>query len=193
MIKATTYLLFSIFLYFTALSSALADDNVALNKLYTHFNDAFDELDVSRLNSIYSVDACYIPESQELEIALGRDKIVELYQNFFGKVKSRNAKLEVDFRVIERNIEGTSATDIGYYLIRFHPSDDAGEPVSEFAGKFVTVARKRGDGQWNLTVDTNNKAEASFYFNASPSSNLYYGRQFSALNSLQNNQDYDND
>ncbi|MFT5789108.1 MAG: ketosteroid isomerase-like protein [Shewanella sp.] len=182
-IKATHRLTLAVFLYFTAMHLAFANDNEALNELYTHFNEAFNELDISRIHSIYSEDACYIPENQSEEITLGRDNIVELYKTFFGKIKNKKAKIEVDFRVIERNIEGTSATDIGYYLIRFHPPVDAGEPVSEFAGKFVTVSKKKDNGKWYLTVDTNNRAEASFYFNAKPSSNLYYGRQFSTLNS----------
>ncbi|MCL1059201.1 nuclear transport factor 2 family protein [Shewanella gelidimarina] len=181
--KAANRLALTVCLYLAAMHLAFANDNEALNELYTHFNEAFNELDISRIQSIYSEDACYIPESQGEEITLGRDNIVALYKTFFGKIKHKNAKIEVDFRVIERNLEGTSATDIGYYLIRFHPSIDAGEPVSEFAGKFVTVSQKKENGKWYLTVDTNNRAEASFYFNAKPTSNLYYGRQFSALNS----------
>ncbi|ABZ76507.1 conserved hypothetical protein [Shewanella halifaxensis HAW-EB4] len=188
--KVTTALtLISIF-YFSLLQVAVADDNEALNAVYGHFSEAFNELDATIMKSIYSEDACYIPEGQDKEITLGRDKIVALYQTFFGKIKHKNARIEVDFRVIERNIEGTSATDIGYYLIRFHPPIDNGEPTSEFAGKFVGVSKKKSDGKWYLTVDTNNRAEASFYYNAKPSPNLYYGRQFPALsqNSPSNNQ-----
>lgn len=181
--KAKNRLALTMCLYLATVHLAFANDNEALNRLYTHFNEAFNELDLSKIQSIYSEDACYIPESQAQEITLGRDNIVALYKTFFGKIKHKNARIEIDFRVIERNLEGTSATDIGYYLIRFHPSIDAGEPVSEFAGKFVTVSTKNENGKWYLTVDTSNRGEASFYFNAKPSSNLYYGRQFSVLNS----------
>ncbi|MCL1144625.1 SgcJ/EcaC family oxidoreductase [Shewanella sp. 10N.261.52.F9] len=177
---ATAFTLINL-IYFSLLQVALADDNEALNAVYNQFSDAFNELDASRMKSIYSEDACYIPESQGEGITMGRDKIVALYDTFFGKIKHKNAKIEVDFRVIERNIEGSSATDIGYYLIRFHPPIDNGEPSSEFAGKFVGVSKKKNDGKWYLTVDTNNRAEASFYYNAKPSPNLYYGRQFPAL------------
>ncbi|GIU49119.1 hypothetical protein TUM4438_32060 [Shewanella sairae] len=182
-------LLFS--LYFSLLQVAFASDNEALNAVYSHISDAFEELDASKMKAIYSEDACYIPEDQGQEITIGRDNIVALYDTFFGKIKHKNAKIEVDFRVIERNIEGTSATDIGYYLIRFHPPIDNGEPTSEFAGKFVGVSKKKKDGKWYLTVDTNNRAEASFYYNAKPSPNLYYGRQFPALsqNSVPSNHD----
>ena len=177
---ATAFTIFSL-LYFSTITAATADDNQALNEVYSQFSQAFNELDASRMVSIYSEDACYIPESQGEEITIGRDNIVALYENFFGKIKHKNAKIEVDFRVIERNIEGRSATDIGYYLIRFHPPIDNGEPSSEFAGKFVGVSKKKQDGKWYLTVDTNNRAEASFYFNAKPSPNLYYGRQFPSI------------
>ncbi|MGS0828261.1 YybH family protein [Shewanella sp. 0m-8] len=186
--KVATALTFTCTLYLSFFQVALADDNEALNSVYGQFSEAFNELDASIMESIYSEDACYIPESQDEEITLGRDNIVALYQTFFGKIKHKNAKIEVDFRVIERNIEGSSATDVGYYLIRFHPPIDNEEPSSEFAGKFVGVSNKKSDGKWYLTVDTNNRAEASFYYNAKPSPNLYYGRQFPALsqNSITN-------
>ena len=164
--KVTTTLTFISIFCFSLLQVALADDNDALNAVYGHFSNAFNELDATIMESIYSEDACYIPESQDQEITLGRDNIVALYETFFGKIKHKNAKIEVDFRVIERNIEGSSATDVGYYLIRFHPPIDNEEPSSEFAGKFVGVSKKKSDGKWYLTVDTNNRAEAAFYYNA---------------------------
>ncbi|WP_299809479.1 nuclear transport factor 2 family protein [uncultured Shewanella sp.] len=189
--KVATSLTLISALYLSFIQVAFADDNDSLNAVYNHFSEAFNELDASIMKSIYSEDACYIPEGQDEEITLGRDKIVALYEAFFGKIKHKNAKIEVDFRVIERNIVGKSATDIGYYLIRFHPPVDNGEPSSEFAGKFVGVSKKKSDGKWYLTVDTNNRAEASFYYNAKPSPNLYYGRQFPALSqgSQPNNHD----
>ncbi|GIU33159.1 nuclear transport factor 2 family protein [Shewanella schlegeliana] len=189
--KVATALTLVSTLYFSLIQVAFANDNDALNAVYSHFSAAFNELDANIMKSIYSEDACYIPEGQDEEITLGRDNIVALYETFFGKIKHKNARIEVDFRVIERNIEGNSATDIGYYLIRFHPPVDDGEPSSEFAGKFVGVSKKKSDGKWYLTVDTNNRAEASFYYNAKPSPNLYYGRQFPALsqNTLPNNHD----
>ncbi|MGS0683467.1 YybH family protein [Shewanella sp. 125m-7] len=189
--KVATALALMSTLYFSLLQVAVADDNEALNAVYNQFSAAFNKLDATMMESIYSEDACYIPENQAEEITLGRDNIVALYKTFFGKIKHKNAKIEVDFRVIERNIEGTNSTDIGYYLIRFHPPVDNGEPTSEFAGKFVGVSKKKKDGKWYLTVDTNNRAEASFYYNAKPSPNLYYGRQFPALsqNSLPNSHD----
>jgi len=160
---------------------AMPEDNVALNQFYTQFSQAFEHLDADLVKSIYAEDACYIPENQSKEITMGRKNIIALYKKFFGKIKHKEARIEVDFRVVERQMETSNATDIGYYLIRFYPPEDAEEPVSEFAGKFVTVSKKNEDGKWYLTVDTNNRAEPPFYYNAKPSPNLYYGRQFTPL------------
>lgn len=160
---------------------AQKNDNDALNKFYKQFSVAFEQLDATVIKDIYAENACYIPEQQNKEITMGRDNIVELYDHFFGKIKRKNAQIEVDFRVIERQLEKQQATDVGYYLIRFYPPKETEEPVSEFAGKFVIVSKKKPDGKWYLTVDTNNRSEPSFYFNAKPLPNLYYGRQFSSL------------
>ncbi|WP_434086810.1 YybH family protein [Shewanella psychrotolerans] len=153
-------------------------DDKALNQFYTQFSTAFEQLDAEVIEELYAENACYIPEQQSQEITIGRENIGALYKAFFGKIKHKNAQIEVDFRVVERQMEGQSATDIGYYLIRFYPPKETEEPMSEFAGKFVTVSKKKADGKWYLTVDTNNRSEPSFYFSAKPSPNLYYGRQF---------------
>lgn len=137
--------LLSLFVLATLFSSALQagnDEHKALNHFYVQFTEAFEHLDTDKLASVYDDNACYIPESQGKEITMGKENILDLYNKFFGKIKHKNARIEVDFRVIERQMELKNATDIGYYLIRFHPPVDAGEPVSEFSGKFVNVSKK---------------------------------------------------
>ncbi|ABO23921.1 DUF4440 domain-containing protein [Shewanella loihica] len=168
---------------------AQKNDNDALNQFYKQFSVAFEQLDAAVIQDIYAENACYIPEQQNKEITMGRDNIIELYKRFFGKIKHKNAQIEVDFRVVERQLDKQQATDVGYYLIRFYPPKETEEPVSEFAGKFVTVSKKKADGKWYLTVDTNNRSEPSFYYSAKPLPNLYYGRQFSTLNESSSNHD----
>ncbi|GGI85181.1 YybH family protein [Shewanella gelidii] len=152
-----------------------------LNKTYQRFADAFSQLDIGLVEDVYAENACYIPAGQSNEITHGRQKIISIYETFFGKIKHKNAKIEVDFRVINRKIDGNSATDVGYYLIRFHPAKETEEPISEFAGKFVTVSSQNSDGKWYLTVDTNNKAEPSFYQQAEPTNQAYFGKQFDPI------------
>lgn len=164
---------------FTLKSSASESvPHKALNANFAKLTQAFEQLDLSSIEQIYTDDAAYISETQEKGIFSGKDNILSLYTRFFDKIKRKNAKLEVDFRVLIRHSDTNSATDIGYYLVRFHPGEDSGEPISEFAGKFVTVFAKDNKGKWQISVDSNTHALPKFYYDAKPVPNLYYGRQF---------------
>ncbi|BCV66505.1 hypothetical protein TUM17387_18640 [Shewanella carassii] len=153
-------------------------DQAALNRVYVMFNRAFNELDTSPLENIYAEDATYIPEQQSLAIVQGRENVLKLYQKFFDRIRHKQARIEVDFRLQKRQVHGKSATDIGYYLVRFYPPKDTEEPMSEFAGKIVIVSHKDQKGNWLVDLDTSNRAEPEHYFNAKPQTNLYYGEQF---------------
>lgn len=156
-------------------------DQAALNRVYVMFNRAFNELDSAPLEDIYAEDATYIPEQQSLAIVQGRENVLKLYQKFFDRISHKQARIDVDFRVVQRQAHGKSATDIGYYLVRFHPPKDTEEPMSEFAGKIVIVSHKDKKGNWLVDVDTSNRAEPEHYFNAKPQPNLYYGEQFAPV------------
>lgn len=161
-----------------ASSFAADNDNAMLNNIYHHFNKAFETLNAQEMLFIYTQNASYISDNQSKEIILGRHDIITQYRTFFKKINEKKANIDVDFRILKRHIEGSSATDIGYYLIRYYPHADDEEPISEFAGKFVGVSKKSANGHWYLVVETNNKADTAFYYNAKPQPNLYYGRQF---------------
>ncbi|PKG80443.1 DUF4440 domain-containing protein [Shewanella sp. Actino-trap-3] len=151
-----------------------------LNANFTKLTQAFEQLDLTAIEQIYTDDAVYISETQDRGIISGKENILDLYSRFFNKIKTKHAKLEVDFRVLVRYSEPNSATYIGYYLVRFHPGKESGEPISEFAGKFVTVFTKDNKQQWKISVDSNTHAAPHFYYDAKPVPNLYYGRQFIA-------------
>ncbi|WOT06687.1 YybH family protein [Shewanella youngdeokensis] len=178
-------------LILASLQFSFADDNEALNQFYNDFNQAYNTLDAAKLDQLYSENASYISDSQNEAITRGRDNITKLYETFFNKIKVKKARIEVDFRVIERNLNASNATDIGYYIIRYHPSIDVGEPISEFAGKFVMVSHKKDDGKWYVTVDTNNRSKPEFYYDAKPAAKVYYGRQFSVLTQTLTTQNHD--
>lgn len=152
-------------------------DNEAINRHYDQFTQTFNSLDIKSIDELYGDNAVYISETQHKGIVQGKAAIIALYQSFFEKIRHKNARIEVDFRVTIRQMTDNSATDIGYYLVRFHPQVDTGEPVSEFAGKFVNVFVK-DKGQWQISVDSNTRAEARFYFAAKQVTSLYYGQRF---------------
>ncbi|ABM00025.1 conserved hypothetical protein [Shewanella amazonensis SB2B] len=173
-------ILLSLMLSFAVLANNAPQtkDDIAINKTYDLFSEAFDKLNAALIGEAYTESACYIPERHDKEIIRGRDAIVSVYEKFFGKIRSKNARIEVDFRVIDRSRAGDSVTDVGYYLIRFHPASDTGEPVSEYAGKFVTVSRKQADGNWLLSIDSSNRSEPRFYYQTQPVGELYFGQRF---------------
>ena len=153
-------------------------DNDLLNENYNHLTKGFYSLNMGVINDIYIDDAVYISETQDKDIVYGKQNIIDLYHKFFDKIKRKNAKIEIDFRVAIRQSSADQSTDIGYYLVRFHPGKESGEPISEFAGKFVTVSRRTADGKWKLSVDSNTRSKPEFYYRAKPMPNWYYGKQF---------------
>ncbi len=160
-------------------------DNDVINANYKVFSSGFENLDLDSIDTIYADDAVYISETLDKEIVTGKDDILALYSVFFKKIAKKSAHIDVDFRIINRKLTEKTATDVGYYLVRFHPRKETGEPTSVFSGKFVLVSRKVGKQQWQFIVDSNTKANPDFYFTAKPVSNLYYGRQFNPkLNQL---------
>lgn len=175
-------ILLGLLLSFAALASnsAQQNDDTAINQIYHVSAEAFDKLNANLIADIYTDNANYIPERHDKEIVRGRDSIFVLYDKFFNKIRKKNARIEVDFRVLDRSRSGDSVTDVGYYLIRFHPAADTGEPISEYAGKFVTVAKKQADGKWLLNLDSSNRAEPKFYYSAKPVGELYFGLRFDA-------------
>ncbi|GGQ06614.1 YybH family protein [Shewanella litoralis] len=175
------YVTFAMCLCLSTLNAVAAEPipHKALNDNFSQLVQAFEHLDLNSIEQIYTEDAVYVSETQDKGIILGKQNILNLYTRFFDKIKRKQATLEVDFRVLVRHSDKNSATDIGYYLVRFHPGADSGEPVSEFAGKFVTVSAKDSNGKWRISVDSNTHATAKFYYDAKPVPNLYYGRQFS--------------
>ncbi|MBR9727261.1 DUF4440 domain-containing protein [Shewanella intestini] len=149
-----------------------------LNMKLSAFQKAFESLDTKQLQNIYHEDAVFISENRNDPIVVGKQNILSRYQHFFDKITHKNARLEVDFRVVERNIYPQNVIDIGYYIVRFHPDKASGDPISEFAGKFVNNYIEHKKDNWLLTVDSNTRSQAELYYNAKPIANLYYGRQF---------------
>ncbi|GAA0782396.1 MULTISPECIES: nuclear transport factor 2 family protein [Pseudomonadati] len=153
-------------------------DNDKLNQNYQLIAQGFEQLNMDAVNNIYVDQAVYISETQDKDIVFGRKNIIDLYQKFFNKIRHKKAKIEIDFRVVMRQLSENQSTDVGYYLVKFHPGEDSGEPISEFAGKFVTVSTRTSDDEWKISVDSNTRSKPEFYYSAKPMPNWYYGRQF---------------
>ncbi|MGI2258335.1 YybH family protein [Shewanella sp. GXUN23E] len=153
----------------------------SINTHYLQLMSAFNKLDIAQIDALYADNACYLPEGQNKAIIIGKDNILELHRSFFSRIKAKQARIEVDFRVIDRQITGQQVTDVGYFLVRFFPAPETGESTSEFAGKYVSVLEQNKDGIWQMMVDSSHRADPSLFFSAKPVDKLYYGESFSPL------------
>ncbi len=171
------FVLILVFFYISA-NFAQASENAQINKkinaTYTQFIEAFDKLNADLVKPIYNPDAIYVPEHKSDNLFFGSNEIDLIYQRFFNRVKHKNAKVKVGFRIINRDITKDRVTDIGYYLIRFMPADHTEQPISEFSGKFLIISRPTSSGKWEWATEMNNKAKSEFYFDAKPQNGLFY-------------------
>ncbi|MBM7070701.1 DUF4440 domain-containing protein [Shewanella sp. 202IG2-18] len=148
--------------------------NEKINATYSHFINAFKQLNADLIQPVYNKNAIYIPEQKSDDLIIGSEDIDLIYQRFFNRIKHKNAKVSVGFRIISRDISSDRATDIGYYLIRFIPADHTEQPISEFSGKFLVISKPTKNGDWQWVTEMNNKAKPTFYFGADSKPGLFY-------------------
>ncbi|MBY5991901.1 YybH family protein [Ferrimonas balearica] len=148
--------------------------NQEINSLYDTFVQSYFELDPEPLMALYSVDACLMGVSADTEFIRGREAIIKAIGKWFEKVKSRDATIKIDFRVIERQLEGQVVTDAGYYLIRYTPNQESEQPASEFAGKFIMSFKQSLDGEWHIFVDSANRSKPELFYAAGAEPGLYF-------------------
>ncbi|MCL1142507.1 YybH family protein [Shewanella gaetbuli] len=181
--KSATFLILlwlSLLLVMTPCFAQNKQEHQQLNLNYQRLKASFQHLNIDTLEQIYVDDAVYISESQDKDIIIGKQNVINLYQTFFKKIRHKKARIDIDFRVVARQISSNQATDVGYYLMRFHPDAESGDTVSEFAGKFVSVLTRSSDGHWQINIDSNTRSKPEYYYSAKPVPNWYYGQQFMA-------------
>ncbi|WP_163937720.1 nuclear transport factor 2 family protein [Paraferrimonas sp. SM1919] len=158
-------LLVGAFLSVAPAFSASPEDK-QLNQIYHQISHSYENLDATNLAQLYSKQASYVPAASHREIIIGRDNIVDIYEEIFKKIKNKQAKIKVGFRTISRQIGKNYANDVGYYLVEVIPSTSSEQPLSHFAGKFAMGFVKNKSGQWQINLDTANKAELNMYLSA---------------------------
>jgi uncharacterized protein (TIGR02246 family) len=126
-----------------------------INRVYRQFVEAHDALDADQIAPLYAAGAHNLNANGEEGVRTGRDAILENVRSLFEKARERGSDLSISFRIIDREIDGRLAYDVGYY--RYESVPPEGEPVRG-AGKFAAVLRRGSDGQWRFVVDAAGKA-----------------------------------
>ena len=119
-----------------------------LDEVYRRFSEGYRKLDAAQVANLYTETAAYLAPGGDVNI--GRQKVSEIFTSFFDSVKKRNGRLEISFRVLQRQIDKNLAYDVGIYtLVSFN---DKGESRKD-GGKFVVVARREKGDVWRFQVD----------------------------------------
>ena len=136
----------------TAPAALALDAGVAphkgLDEIYGRFSEGYKKLDPAMVANLYTETAAYLVPGQEMDI--GRPKVLDGFTKFFDSVKQRNGRLEISFRVVQRQAEPTLAYDVGIFTLTSF--NEKGEPQTS-KGKFVVVAKPEKDGVWRFQVD----------------------------------------
>lgn len=153
--KTKLFLVFAFFLLFVCPISAQnltlekgVAQNKGLDEVYRQFSEGYRQLNAAMVANLYTDSAAYLAPGDNIQT--GRQRILENFQGFFDSVKKQNGKLEIKFRIVQRQIDKNLAYDVGIYTLI--STNEKGQS-NEGSGKFVVVARKEKTGVWRFQVD----------------------------------------
>lgn len=128
-------------------------DEAAIDAVYERFSQAYAELDVQMVLDLYTDDAYYLIGTAQ-RILQGKEELALAF-SLLERTKEKNGRLAIEFRIVDRQIIGDLAYDIGYYKLTTTRTDGESR---EKAAKFVTVLKKQADGSWRFQVDSYSEA-----------------------------------
>ena len=136
----------------TAQNALVLDEGVTphkgLDEIYRRFSEGYKNLDAAAVANLYTETAAYLSPGDDIDI--GREKIVATFSKMFDSNKQRNSRLEISFRIAQRQAVENMAYDVGVYtLTSFRENGET--RVSK--GKFFVVAKPEKDGLWRFQVD----------------------------------------
>ena len=122
-----------------------------LDEVYRQFGEAYLKLDAAMVAGLYTESAAYLAPGQPLQT--GRQSINGTFKSFFDSNRARNWKVEIAFRIVQREVDTKLAYDVGVYTLTIIDQNGGRQPVS---GKFAVVAKLQPDNTWRFQVDAYN-------------------------------------
>lgn len=143
-----------------AQSSPVLAEGVAahdgLDEIYRRFSEGYKKLDPAMVANLYSETAAYLAPGKEIEI--GRARVLATFIEFFDSVRQKNGRLEISFRIAQRQAEQNLAYDVGVYTLTSF--SDKGESRTS-KGKFMVVGKREKDGvgvfRWTVITTCRNR------------------------------------
>ncbi len=119
-----------------------------LDTIYRRFSEGYKKLDAASVVNLYSESAAYLVPGRNIQI--GRQKVSEIFTGFFNSVKQQNGRLEISFRIVQRQVDKNLAYNVGIYTLTSF--NQKGESKKD-SGKFVVVAKREKGDSWRFQVD----------------------------------------
>lgn len=122
----------------------------ALDSVYAAFSRAYASANVQMLmDEVYAPGAYYL--SPGLPILEGHDQFRGQFSFLEVYAREGGPGPEISFRIVDRDVDGDLAYDVGIYTIRSPgaPPDAGGDQ-----GKFVVVWKRNARGEWRIHADS---------------------------------------
>jgi uncharacterized protein (TIGR02246 family) len=135
----------------TPLMAQEEDVGRTLDDVYERFSEGYRRGDPAAVAALYADDAFYL--------APGGDMTRGEIASHFAWLSSFDpgSGPRIEFEIVDRDVQGDLAYDIGYYRIR--PAD---APEAEGSrGTFIVIWKRGGDGVWRIHADGYSEAPAS--------------------------------
>lgn len=127
-----------------------AATEAALDERYDRFTEAYARANVQLLmDEVYAPDAIYLrPASPILE---GQDQFRGQFSFLERYARSDGPGPSISFQIIDRDIAGDLAYDIGIYTVL---PPDASADIQGTQGKFVIIWKRNGADEWRIYADS---------------------------------------
>jgi ketosteroid isomerase-like protein len=128
--------------------STKSSHDAAFDAVYAKFTEAYKRADPAMVTQLYSADAFYLAPGRM--IVRGQDSVLSAF-SFLKSFKDRPTGPAIGFRIVDRQVSGDIAWDIGYYLM-----NSSGAAITEQdhpGGKFIVLWKRGADGQWRIFAD----------------------------------------
>jgi uncharacterized protein (TIGR02246 family) len=119
-----------------------AEIDHALEQVYVAFTEAYRKADPALVAQLYEDEALYLQPGRE--ILHGRSEIRAAFEAFLGRFPPGGPGPEIAFEIVDREIRGDLAVDVGYFRLGPEPAPD---------GKFIVIWKKGVDGRWRFHAD----------------------------------------
>ena len=133
-------------------SKASASAADAFDAVYAQFSQGYKQADPAAVADLYAGNAFYLTPGGNIET--GRSFILAEFQRYLGRYKKGEGP-NIAFRIVDRQISGDLAHDIGYITM-----NDGKTPLAEDAkpgAKFAVLWKRDAAGNWKIFSDTYNE------------------------------------